>query len=367
MISTLATPSIGARISIAAATAFTLTVGTMAPPAPPLPDVSVPRVVTQSVALTANPFEQLWAIASGADPESPLPPGVSPIAPVAEQFVRNLVSYGGELVAGQGDQIPDQISARIENVGTVLQTVPDRLANSVAVIPSAVAGGALLGLFAGGIAGGSIGQVLFPNAEPESPGAFVAYVGTIIGGYVGLVVGAAVGLAVTPVFWVADALRFRNSLATALAPEEQAAPSPEPAGVAAATLVDQKPHVTTRNLTAPEPPAFRNTIVSAPEVPSLRPETPPAAPTDTPVVAAEPTVGPVDARPDRSELASKWRAVTKRIASAVKVKAESKVSSSPASDETVAGPPAATGSTENKRSLAGAHRSHQKSVSKPAP
>ena len=79
-------------------------------------------------------------------------------------------------------------------VGTVLQDIPSTVAG-------VIVGYALIGAVGGAAIGGGIGQLFFPNPNPDpgSPGAFVVYVASLAGGAVGIVAGAVVGVVVAPV------------------------------------------------------------------------------------------------------------------------------------------------------------------------
>jgi hypothetical protein len=235
----------GARISlIAAATAVTLTVCTIAPPAAELPSLSPSRVaVTQDVALTATVFEQFWAVIVGEDPTFPLPAGVNPVAPITEQVVRSAVTYTRQLVNGQGQQIPAEISAQVANLAEAVPIVQG-------IITSAVAGTALavvVGVFATVIAIGSL-----PESAPN-------------------LIDSATLVAALPLQWVASAFAIRNVIATALqppavtaavvatepetgvAPEKPGATRAEPGVEAAPTQLNTQPEPDTVAVVATEP------------------------------------------------------------------------------------------------------------------
>jgi hypothetical protein len=215
MDSTITRRTIGARICLAAAaTTLTLTVSTMstmAPPAPQLPSVSAPRVSTQAVALMAdpNPFEQIWAIATGADSHYPLPAGANPIAPITEQVVRSAVTYAQQLATGQGKQIPAEISAQAANLAKAIPAVQDLLIEDVAIIPIAVFSAAFL-------------TVALIASLPASASALAGLPGIWLN-----------ALVRPPLQWVYNGFAIRNTIAVALQPPSSQL-QPPPAAAASA-------------------------------------------------------------------------------------------------------------------------------------
>lgn len=103
----------------------------VAPPGIHAPSTSPPRVSTQAVQLTdawselvtdtvANVI-QLGAMFLGADNNFPLPNPTIPLAPVATQLVLNQLVYLGQLLTGQGGQIPGEITNHFFNVLNLAQ------------------------------------------------------------------------------------------------------------------------------------------------------------------------------------------------------------------------------------------------------
>jgi hypothetical protein len=391
---------LGAGFSAAAAaTAIALTVSTTASPPAPVPDVSVPHISTQAVALAASPWDfavspvdQVWFLATGLDPAYPLPIPSTPIAPVAEQLVRNLVGYAGQLVVGEAAQIPGLIAVRAENVRTVLQTIPSYLSDNVTHIPFFIMSGALLGAGRGAVAGGLVGQNLFPDAAPGTPPAVVQFVTAAIGGTAGSAIGAVQGLVSVPLYWTANLLKFRNSLAVALASTVPHPASEPQLAAAAVRSIDPKPDdnavepgVSMQRTTSEAPTAegavdnesaVRDTIADVPEVlqsPQQQAVTPAGVSTDP-----EPTAGLVEPEPDRTRTAPmrpKLRGWAKHP-SAVQPATDENVSlaAKPASDKTVPGrskrserrATAASGATQTKSGVTEERRSDEKAVSKPS-
>jgi hypothetical protein len=268
---------IAAMVKLTAASVVALTVAATVATPPPTPNTTLPRSGGQIVELAAlpEPLQSFWDLVSGADPAYPLPIPSNPIAPVAEQWIRNLASYGAELVAGKGAQIPGQISVRINNVGTVLGSVPNYLVNDISSIGYGVGAGAFFGFLAGAFLVGSAVQTFFPDSESGSVGALVIQVGVVVGAFSGVVVGAVLGLAAAPFSWLANAIRFRNSLAMALAsPVPLPAPGSQATAVAAVTAIDPKsgdsaiepgPSTSTKRLTMPKTAAVERVVPSQPQ------------------------------------------------------------------------------------------------------
>lgn len=121
-------------IATAGAIAFSTTVG------PTLTESSIPiapRVWTQTVQLTALPtaFQQVFDIATGKDSTYPLPVGSNPLAPIAEQVMRSVATYGTELLTGKAGQIPGEISSQVTKLAAALPTVRNLVADAIGVVP----------------------------------------------------------------------------------------------------------------------------------------------------------------------------------------------------------------------------------------
>lgn len=136
MDTTISHRPIAAMISLTAA--VTLTVSTTAPSATASHTPPAPHVVTQAVALAANPLEQIWDVFTGVDTSHPLPAGANPIAPITEQVLRSVATYSGELLSGQGHLIPGEISAQVKTIQDALPVVQELLIDDIGVIPAAV-------------------------------------------------------------------------------------------------------------------------------------------------------------------------------------------------------------------------------------
>jgi hypothetical protein len=227
MHNTIPRPPIAAVISLAAA--ITLMVGATAPPATTLHAAPAPRLTTQAVALVANPLAQIWDVGTGADTSHPLPVGANPIAPVTEQVIRSVATYGGQLLTGQGQLIPGEISAQVKNVQNALPAVQSLLVEDVAVIP-AVALGAFF------LTATVIGSL--PASASDLPALADIWLRAAL---------------LPPLKWVYNGFAIRNAIAVALQP-----PSSAPEPVTAATTASTKPiqrqassgHTNTTNATA---------------------------------------------------------------------------------------------------------------------
>jgi hypothetical protein len=274
-----------AGVAILAAGAVMVATTTLAPPKPPT-SLPAPPISTQAVQLAALPgfLQTFWDLASGADPDHPLPSPSNPIAPIAEQLVLNLTTYGHQLLAGQGTQIPAEVTTHLANIGKVLQGIPDLVTqtvyNTVGAIQVSAAGGVLFGALAGGgLASAVFGSI--PGLSEAAAGQF----GTVIGAIVGVAVCVTLAVLAAPGGWVMSALSLRNDIATALA-------SPAPPGSAS------QPAAST-------PAASRRTAATTPHPttqPSLRPNRHIATPS---APAAAPRIGIGHARDGGSTAGSR--------------------------------------------------------------
>ena len=114
---------------LAAMTATVITLSPLTTPAvnqSALQHHSMPLVTTEAIQLTdawsdliANSTSSLQALVqfSGVG----LPAVSNPIAPIAEQVAINLLTYGGQLLSGQGGLIPGEIQSHAGKVGQVVQ------------------------------------------------------------------------------------------------------------------------------------------------------------------------------------------------------------------------------------------------------
>lgn len=217
-----------AVISLTAAGVITLTATTTLPAQAHLPGLQAPRVSTQAVRLTASPLEDIWNIATGQDPAYPLPAGTNPVAPIAEQAIRSVVTYGGQLLTGKGNLIPGEVSTQAARLRTAFTTANNLIAEDIAIVPVVMV--SLVFNTALGIAGLMSGADTLP---------FLATVWT----------NAAI---LPPLKWTYNAFAIRNTIAVALqVPSEQPAPamsvqtiSPEPA----TARVEPKPTGTATSL-----------------------------------------------------------------------------------------------------------------------
>jgi hypothetical protein len=238
---------------------------TLAPPNPPtaLPALPISTQAVQLAGLTSFP-QALWDLANGADPDHPLPSPSNPIAPIAEQLVLNLTTYGKQLLAGQGAQIPAEVATHLTNVGKVLQGVPDLITGTLEDTIGETEASAGGGVFLGALAGGAVTSVLFgwiPGLDPAA----VGQLGTFAGAVIGAVVFASLTALTAPGGWVLPALSLRNDIAVALAAPVTPASASQPAASqrAASQPVASQPAASSRTAaTAPHPVA----------PPRLRPE-----------------------------------------------------------------------------------------------
>ena len=195
-------------VMISLTAAVTLTVGTIAPSAIALHTAPVPHVVTQAVALTANPLEQIWDVVTGVDTSYPLPPGSNPIAPITEQMLRSVANYGGQLLSGQGHLISGEISAQVKNLQNALPAVQSLLVDAVAVIPAT----AFSAFFLTAMVIGSL-----PASTSALPGLVEIWLKAVL---------------FPPLKWVYNGFAIRNVIAAALQPPSS---QPEPAAAAASS------------------------------------------------------------------------------------------------------------------------------------
>ena len=205
MDTTISHRPIAAMISLAAAVA--LTVGTTTPSATALHTPPAPHVVTQAVALTANPLEQIWDVFTGVDTSHPLPTGANPIAPITEQVLRSVATYSGQLLSGQGHLIPDEVSAQVKNLQDALPAVQELLIDDIAVIPAA----AFSAFFLTFLVIGSLPA----SAATALPGLVDIWLRAVF---------------YPPLKWVYNGFAIRNLIATALQPPSS---QPEPGGAVA--------------------------------------------------------------------------------------------------------------------------------------
>jgi len=225
---------------IALAAAITLMMGAMAPSIPTPHAPSTPQVVTQAVALTANPLAQIWDVFTGVDATHPLPAGSNPIAPITEQVLRSVATYSGQLLSGQGHLIPGEIATQVKNFQDALPTVQALLIDDIAVIPVS----AFSAFFLTAMVIGSL-----PASLSALPGLAEILLRAVL---------------VPPLKWVYNGFAIRNAIATALQPPTAAAPEPEPAAAAAAAAASQpvsRGASSARGITpkASTPPAKRTT------------------------------------------------------------------------------------------------------------
>jgi hypothetical protein len=206
-------------LTTAAAIAFATT--TAGPSVDEASHFTAPRVSVEAVQLAAVPLalQQVWDIATGKDSTFPLPAGSNPVAPITEQVLRTVATYGTQLLTGQGGKIPGEISAQVQKLQSALSTVGNLLVDAVAIVPVVLV--SLAFNTALGIAG--LGQSA--DALP-----FLARVW----------INAAI---LPPLKWVYNAFAIRNTIAMALQPQQ---PDPAAAGVAVppestARNVDSKP------------------------------------------------------------------------------------------------------------------------------
>ena len=152
----------GPVVSMTAAGIVALTAVTSAVQPPSFPNTPAPSISHQAVELAAlpEPLQSLWNLVSGNDPDNPLPSPSNPIAPVAEQVVLNLATYGRQLVTGQGGKIPGEIAAHLTNVGRVLSNIPTYVSNVVTATAAGWGVGGLIGFLAGGWVASVVGSQL---------------------------------------------------------------------------------------------------------------------------------------------------------------------------------------------------------------
>ncbi len=125
--------SLLAAAALTTAGALTLAPITIAPNDIHAPSVSAVRISTQVVQLTDAWSElltntvgstiQLAGMVLGLDSGAPLPNPTIPLAPIATQLVLNQLVYVGQLLTGQGGQIPNEILThlgKIQNIGVGL-------------------------------------------------------------------------------------------------------------------------------------------------------------------------------------------------------------------------------------------------------
>jgi hypothetical protein len=146
MENTISRRPIAAVIALAAAVIMLIPSAT-APPVAVSSGPPAPRVAAQTVALTANPLEQLWDIATGADSSYPLPAGVNPIAPIAEQIGLNATIYVEQLLTGHADAIPAEVTKQMTELGKAAPVVGELLVRAVQVVPVVVGGAAVFTAF----------------------------------------------------------------------------------------------------------------------------------------------------------------------------------------------------------------------------
>jgi hypothetical protein len=204
MDTTISHRPIPAMISLAAA--VTLTVGTTAPSATTLHTPPAPHVVTQAVALTANPLEQIWDVFTGVDTSYPLPAGANPIAPITEQVLRSVATYSGQLLSGQGHLIPGEIAMQVKNLQDALPAVQELLIDGIAVIPVV----AFSAFFLTAMVIGSL-----PASTSALPGLVDIWLRAVL---------------FPPLKWVYNGFAIRNVIAEALQPPSS---QPEPAAAVA--------------------------------------------------------------------------------------------------------------------------------------
>jgi hypothetical protein len=183
-----------AVISLIAAAAIALPTVTVLPAHAQVSGVAAPRVSTESIQLTAGAFEQIWAIATGADSDYPLPAGAHPIAPIAEQLGNSLLSYGRQLLTGQGGLIPAEISAQVARVQATGSPVNALLVDDVVIVGlSAFSAVFLTGIVVLSLPASS-------SSLPSLPGIWLN------------------GLLLPVLKWTYNAFAIRNAIATALQP-----------------------------------------------------------------------------------------------------------------------------------------------------
>jgi hypothetical protein len=199
-------------ISLTAAGAIALSTVTAVPTETHLSGLAAPHVSTQFVELTAQPLEEIWAIATGADSTYPLPAGASPIAPIAEELGQSLVTYSRQLLTGQGGVIPAEISAQVARVQATGSLVNALLEDDIVAVGLSAFSAVFL-------------TVLVVGSLPASSSALASLPGIWLN-----------GLLYPVLKWTYNAFAIRNTIATALQPttaqplavESTAAVAPKP-------------------------------------------------------------------------------------------------------------------------------------------
>ena len=213
MDTTISRRPIAALVALVAA--ITLAVGSTTPPATTLHAASpAPRVIAEAVALAANPLTQVWDVFTGVDTTHPLPAGSNPIAPITEQLLRSVATYGGQLLSGQGHLIPGEIATQMKNLQDTLPTIQGLLADDIAVIPAA----AFSAFFLTAMVIGSL-----PGSASALSGLPEIWLRAVF---------------VPPLKWAYNGFAIRNAIATALQPPTS---TPEPAAASATPAAPATP------------------------------------------------------------------------------------------------------------------------------
>jgi hypothetical protein len=216
-------------ISLIAAAAIALPTVTVLPAHAQVSGVAAPRVSTESVQLTAGAFEQIWAIATGADSDYPLPAGAHPIAPIAEQLGNSLLSYGRQLLTGQGGLIPAEISAQVARVQATGSLVNALLVDDVVAVGLSAFSAVFL-------------TVLVVGSLPASSSSLASLPGIWLN-----------GLLFPVLKWTYNAFAIRNTIAAALQP-----PTAQRVAVDTTTAADSpKPRTARSSPSRPHRAPFR--------------------------------------------------------------------------------------------------------------
>jgi hypothetical protein len=208
---------IATAVALIAACVFALPAITVVPTGGHVSSPPAPRVATQPVQLTDQSLDFIWKIATGGESDFPLPAGASPIAPIGEEVARSLLTYGRQLLTGQGNLVPGEISAQVARVRKVASAVSAVLAADVGVVALSVFSAAFL-------------SALIVESKPAPSTAFAAVSGIWLN-----------ALEYPVLTWVYSVFAIRNSIAVAIQPlsaqpvavgsTAAVAPEPRTAGV----------------------------------------------------------------------------------------------------------------------------------------